>query len=144
MWYGEFIHTLDEKDRFILPAKFREKVKALDNRIFYLTRGFEHCLALYSYEEWQKLVEKLKTLSFTKRESRLFNRQFFSGAQELIFDAQGRAIIPEYLKEYARIKRDIVIVGVAERIEIWARLEWKKFFEENKDRFEEVAENLFE
>ena len=144
MWYGEHQHILDEKDRFILPAKFREKIKALDNKTFYLTRGFEHCLSLYAYDEWQKLVEKLKTLPFTKRESRSFNRQFFSGAQEITFDAQGRAIIPDYLKEHAHIKRDIIIIGVAERIEIWAKDEWGKFFGEHKDKFEEVAENLFE
>ncbi|UCC94328.1 MAG: division/cell wall cluster transcriptional repressor MraZ [Candidatus Omnitrophota bacterium] len=144
MWYGEYHHTLDDKDRFVLPAKFRDKIKGFENKKFYITRGLDGCLFLFHAEEWVKLEGKLKSLSFTKRETRFFNRLYFSGAQEIDIDSQGRITLLSYLKDFALIQREIVIVGVADRIEIWAREEWGKFYRENKKRFEEVAENLFE
>jgi len=144
MWYGEFSHTLDKKDRFILPAKFRDKVKSFERRKLYVTRGLEGCLALYAESDWQKLKTKLESLSFTKQQSRFFNRLFFSGASEIDVDSQGRIGIPEYLKEFAKIKREIVIVGVGNRIEVWDKASWDKFYKENRKRFEEMAENLFE
>jgi MraZ protein len=143
MWYGEYTHTLDDKDRFILPAKFREKIKAIKKRRFYITRGLEGCLFLFSGETWDTLEEKLKSLSFAKQQSRFFNRLYFSGAQEVEIDIQGRVAIPSYLKEFAQIKKEIVIIGVADRIEVWDKKKWDEFYQENKKRFEEVAENLF-
>ena len=144
MWYGEYTHTLDDKDRFILPAKFREKIKALEKKKFFITRGLDGCLFLIPQEAWEKLEGKLKALSFTKQQSRTFNRLYFSGASEIDIDTQGRVILPEYLKEFAQIKREVVIVGVADRIEVWGKSRWDKFYQENKKRFEEMAENLFE
>lgn len=144
MWYGEYTHTLDNKDRFILPAKFREKVKALEKKKFYMTRGLEGCLFIFSESVWETLENKLKSVSFTKQEGRSFNRLYFSGAKEMEIDAQGRISIPAYLKEFAQIKREIVIVGVADRIEIWDKQRWNDFYQSNKQRFEETAENLFE
>ena len=144
MWYGEYIHTLDDKDRFIFPAKFREKVKTFKKRTFYVTRGLEGCLFFFSHDVWGTLEEKLKSLSFAKQQSRFFNRLYFSGAQEVEIDSQGRVAIPAYLKEFAQIKKEIAIIGVADRIEIWDKHRWDEFYHENKKRFEEVAENLFE
>jgi len=144
MWYGEYNHTLDDKDRFILPAKFREKIKALENKKFYLTRGLDGCLFMVHSTVWQGLEEKLKGLSFTKAQSRAFNRMYFSGAQEIEIDGQGRVNVPEYLKEFARIERNIVIVGVSDRIEVWGKKRWEDFYKENEGKFEETAENLFE
>jgi len=144
MWYGEYLHTLDEKDRFILPAKFREKVKALEKKKFFITRGLDGCLFLVSQEAWEKLEDKLKSLPFTKKQARSFNRLYFSGASEIDIDIQGRITLPEYLKEFAQIQREVVIIGVADRIEIWGKDRWDKFYQENKKRFEEMAENLFE
>ena len=144
MWYGEYIHTLDDKDRFILPAKFREKIKTLERKKFFITRGLDGCLFLIPQEAWEKLEDKLKSLPFTKQQSRTFNRLYFSGASEIDIDTQGRVILPEYLKEFAQIKREVVIIGVADRIEVWGRGRWDKFYQENKKRFEEMAENLFE
>ena len=144
MWYGEYIHRLDDKDRFILPSKFREKIKTLKEKKFFITRGLDGCLFLVPKEAWEKLEDKLRSLPFTKQQSRVFNRLYFSGASEIDIDTQGRIIIPEYLKEFARIKREIVIVGVADRIEIWGKEDWDGFYQENKERFEEMAENLFE
>ena len=144
MWYGEYLHTLDEKDRFILPAKFREKIKTLDKKKFFITRGLDGCLFLVFQDAWEKLENKLKSLSFTKKQSRSFNRLYFSGAVESDIDNQGRVTLPEYLKEFAQIQREITIVGVADRIEIWSKDSWNKFYQDNKKRFEEMAENLFE
>ena len=144
MWYGEYIHILDDKDRFILPAKFREKIKTLERKKFFITRGLDGCLFLIPQEAWEKLENKLKSLSFTKQQSRTFNRLYFSGASEIDIDTQGRIILPEYLKEFAQIKKEVVIIGVTDRIEIWGKGRWDKFYQENKKRFEEMAENLFE
>ncbi len=144
MWYGEYAHTLDEKDRFILPAKFREKVKTLKKKKLYMTRGLDGCLSLYDEEAWRSLEEKLKSLSFTKQQSRSFNRLLFSGACEVNVDSQGRITVPEYLKSFAQIKREIVIIGVADRIEVWDKDVWMNFYSDNRKKFEEMAENLFE
>ncbi|MCK4916774.1 MAG: division/cell wall cluster transcriptional repressor MraZ [Candidatus Omnitrophica bacterium] len=144
MWYGEYTHTIDEKDRFILPAKFREKIKTLKERNLYITRGLDGCLFLFAEEAWRKLEDKLKSLSFTKQQSRHFNRLYFSGASEVDIDTQGRITITEYLKEFAQIKREIVIIGVSDRIEVWDKLRWNKFFKENQKNFEEMSEDLFE
>lgn len=144
MWYGEYNHTLDTKDRFILPSKFRDKLKNLKNKQLCITRGLDGCLSLYSHDEWQQLEEKLSSLSFTKQQSRSFNRLLFSGATEVEADSQGRITVPEYLKDFAKIKREIVIIGVGNRVEIWDKEKWASFYQDNKKRFEEMAENLFE
>lgn len=144
MWYGEYTHCLDAKDRFVLPAKFREKVRQLENKKFYVTRGLDGCLFIFTYEVWKGLENKLKSVSFTKQQSRSFNRIYFSGAQEVEFDSQGRAVVPQYLKDFASIKKDIVIIGVADRIEVWDKKRWEKFYAENRDKFEETAESLID
>lgn len=143
MWYGEYAHTLDDKDRFILPARFREKIKTLKKKKFYITRGLDGCLFLFADAAWKKLEEKLKSLSFVKQQSRFFNRLYFSGASEVEVDSQGRITISEYLKEFAQIKREIIIIGLADRIEVWDKSRWSKFYQENRKKFEEMAENLF-
>jgi MraZ protein len=143
MWYGEYTHNLDKKDRFVLPAKFRDKAEVLEKKKFYMTRGLEGCLFLFSEDVWKSFEEKLKAVSFTKHEGRSFNRLYFSGAQEIEIDSQGRIFIPAYLKEFAQIKREIIIVGVADRIEIWDKERWQRFYQENKKKFEDAAENLF-
>ncbi|MFH1519100.1 MAG: division/cell wall cluster transcriptional repressor MraZ [Candidatus Omnitrophota bacterium] len=144
MWYGEYTHSLDNKDRFILPAKFREKIKTLKKKKFFITRGLDGCLFLVSQEAWENLEDRLKSLPFTKQQSRFFNRLYFSGASEIDIDAQGRITLPEYLKEFAQIRREIVIIGVADRIEVWSSDRWNKFYQGNKKKFEGMAENLFE
>lgn len=144
MWYGEYSHTLDGKERFILPSKFREKIKTLKIKKFYLTRGLDGCLFLFHRDVWQGLETKLKELSFVKQKSRAFSRLYFSGAQEVDVDSQGRITLPLYLKDFAQIKREIIIIGVADRIEIWDQDVWGKFYQENRKKFEDTAENLFE
>jgi len=144
MWYGQYPHALDAKDRFVLPSKFREKIKTLKNKTFYLTRGLDGCLFLFTRDVWKQLEEKLESLSFTKQQTRHFNRIYFSGALEVTCDAQGRMHVPGYLKEFAAINKEIMVIGVSNRIEIWAAARWEHFYEENKAKFEATAENLFE
>ena len=143
MWYGEYKHNLDEKDRFVLPAKFRAQIKKEGIKKFYITRGLDNCLFMFSESEWKKTEERFRSLSFTKQEARFFNRFYFSGAYEVTPDAQGRVLLPSPLKEFAGIKREIVIVGVSDRIEIWNKDLWKEFYEENRERLEKMAEDIF-
>jgi MraZ protein len=125
-----------------LPAKFREIAKSHFVERLFITRGLDKCLFMFSEEEWRTQEAKFKAISFTKQEARTFNRLYFSGAAEVTFDAQGRILVPQYLKDYAEIKRDVVIVGVSNRIEIWAKDKWSEFYGNSKASFEEIAEKL--
>jgi MraZ protein len=144
MFYGEFEHTLDRKGRLIIPSKFREALKEHYIERFFITRGLDKCLFMFAEEEWKAQEQKFRAMSFTKSEYRRFNRLYFSGAGELIPDKQGRILIPSYLKEYAGIKRDVYIIGVSNRIEIWSREMWSEYYSNSKESFEEVAEKLIE
>jgi MraZ protein len=144
MFYGEFEHQLDRKSRLILPARIRQTAKNNYIEKFYLTRGLDKCLFMFPEEEWKNQEKKFKSMSFTKQESRRFNRLYFSGAQEIVADKQGRILIPQYLREFASIKKDIVVVGVSNRIEIWDRTLWFDFYNTSKDSFEEISEKLLD
>jgi MraZ protein len=142
MFYGEYQHSIDRKGRLILPAKFRETAKANFVEKFFVTRGLDKCLFMFAEEEWRSQESKLKAIPFTKQQSRTFNRLYFSGAAEVTFDAQGRILLPQYLKDFAEIKRDVVIVGVSNRIEIWAKDKWQEFYGSSRQSYEEIAEKL--
>ena len=139
MFMGEFHHNIDEKGRLIIPAKFRNEL----GEKFIITRGLEKCLYVYSESEWNTIVAKLKTLPFTKKDVRTFIRSFFSGATECEFDRQGRINITSPLVSYADITKECVIIGANDRIEIWSEEGWNNFFDENQDKIEDIAENLF-
>jgi len=142
MFYGEFFHSIDRKGRLIMPSKFREAAKGNFVEKFYITRGLDKCLFMFSEEEWKTQEQKFKSVSFTNQESRIFNRLYFSGAVEIIPDRQGRVLLPQYLKDFADIKKDIVVVGVSNRIEIWSNECWKEFYSNWRKSFEEIAEKL--
>ncbi len=144
MFYGEYLHSIDRKGRIILPAKFREAAKAHFIEKFFVTRGLDKCLFMFSEEEWRTQESKFKAISFTKQQSRTFNRLYFSGAIEVIADKQGRVLIPQYLKDFAQIKKDVIIVGVSNRIEIWAKDKWQEFYGTSRQSFEEIAERLMD
>ncbi|MBU1125739.1 MAG: division/cell wall cluster transcriptional repressor MraZ [Candidatus Omnitrophica bacterium] len=144
MFYGEYTHSIDRKGRLILPAKFREVSKAHFVEKFIVTRGLDKCLFMFSEEEWKTQEAKFKAISFTKQQARTFNRLYFSGAGEVIPDKQGRILLPPYLKDFAGIKKDVVLVGVSNRIEIWAKDKWKEFYGNSQQSFEEIAEKLME
>ena len=144
MFYGEYLHTIDRKGRLILPARFREVAKGNFIEKFFVTRGLDKCLFMFSEEEWRSQESKFKNISFTKQEARTFNRLFFSGALEISVDKQGRILLAQYLKDYAGIKRDVIIVGVSNRIEIWSRELWQNFYSTSRPSFEEIAEKLID
>ncbi|MDD5128224.1 MAG: division/cell wall cluster transcriptional repressor MraZ [Candidatus Omnitrophica bacterium] len=144
MFYGEFEHTIDRKGRLILPAKFRETAKNQFVEKFFVTRGLDKCLFMFSEEEWRSQENKFKSMSFTKQQSRTFNRLLFSGAVEVSPDKQGRILLPQYLKDFGDIKKDVVIVGVSNRIEIWAKDIWRDFYSNTRQSFEEIAEKLMD
>lgn len=144
MFYGQYEHALDAKDRVIIPAKFREIFKEHYAEKFYLTRGLDRCLFVFPEEEWKLQERRFRDMSFTKEESRKFNRLYFSGACEVLCDKQGRILIPLYLKEYASITQNVMIIGVSDRIEIWAKEKWNEFFGTNLGSFESLAEKLID
>ncbi len=143
MFYGEYEHTLDVKGRVIIPAKFREIFKEHYTEKFFVTRGLDQCLFVFTEDVWKSQERKFRDMPFTKGEARRFNRLFFSGAAEVICDKQGRVLIPDYLKSFAAIEQDVMIIGVSDRIEIWSKDKWKEFFDSNKGNFEDLAEKLF-
>ena len=112
MFYGEYEHSLDRKGRLIFPSKFRQVSQENYIERFYITRGLDKCLFVFTEEEWKLQEQRFKSLPFTKQEARKFNRLYFSGASEIIPDKQGRVLIPKYLKEYAGIERQVVIYVV--------------------------------
>ena len=139
MFIGEFHHTIDEKGRIIMPAKFRDEL----GMRFIITRGIENCLFVYSLENWQKITDKLNSLPFTKKDARVFSRFFLSGATDVELDKQGRVNVSTPLIDYAKLAKDCVIIGTGDRIEIWAQESWDIFFNSTKDNMSDIAENLF-
>ena len=139
MFIGEYHHTIDEKGRIIIPAKFREE---LGNN-FIITRGIENCLFVYSEENWAKITNKLNSLPFTKKDARTFNRFFMSGATNVELDKQGRVNISKPLIDYAGLLKDCVIIGTGDRLEVWSQESWESFFDSTKDSMSDIAENLF-
>ncbi|SHE54573.1 MULTISPECIES: division/cell wall cluster transcriptional repressor MraZ [Caloramator] len=137
MFIGEYSHALDAKNRMIVPAKFREGLGGK----FIITKGLDGCLYVYPIDEWKKLEDKLKQLPLTNKDARAFVRFFFSGASEVEIDKQGRALIPQNLIEYANIEKEIVSIGVSNRIEIWSKDKWLEYNEQNID-YDEIAEKM--
>ncbi|RQD78423.1 MAG: transcriptional regulator MraZ [Candidatus Syntrophonatronum acetioxidans] len=138
MFMGEYQHTIDGKGRVIMPARFREGL----GEKFIVTRGLDNCLFVYPLEEWEKLEKKLKTLPFTKADARAFTRFFFSGAVECEADKQGRILIPQNLRDHARLQKEAVVIGVSNRVEIWSQEVWGKYSEEANLSFEEISEKI--
>ena len=138
MFLGEYQHSIDPKGRIIVPAKFREDLGTK----FIATKGLDNCLFLYPLEEWQSIEEKLRALPFTRADVRSFARFFFSGASELEIDKQGRILLPANLRDYAGIEKDLVVIGVGTRVEIWALDRWAQYNGAAENAYEEIAENL--
>lgn len=137
MFIGQYEHSLDEKNRLFIPAKFRH-----GQQEFIVTRGLESCLFLFTKETWQQITEKLNALPLTKPEARSFIRLFASGAQDCDVDDQGRILVPKILKEYAVIGKKVTVIGVMNRIEIWDTQKWNKFYKTTKPKYEHIAEKL--
>ncbi len=140
MFMGEFQHSVDAKGRLIIPAKLRD---GLGDR-FIATKGLENCLFVFPTAEWEAFGEKLRSLPLASGAARAFTRLFFSGATECELDTQGRILLPANLREYAGIEKDVVIVGVSTRVEIWAKEKWEEYCEKAEAAFAETAEKLLD
>lgn len=136
MFIGEYEHSLDEKKRVSLPKAFRA---ALGRKVV-MTRGLDNCLFVYSRSAWERVAEKLQSLSFVNPDTRGFNRFMLSGAAEVEVDTAGRILIPEHQKQFAGLKKTIVFAGVSDRVEIWERDRWQAY----KTRIEKHADDLAE
>ena len=140
LFIGEYRHGLDAKGRVIVPVKFRD---GLGDK-FVLTKGLDGCLFAYSKEEWANFENKIKTLPLTSKDARAFVRFFFSGAVECEIDKQGRTLIPPVLREYAELDKDLVIIGVSSRVEIWSQAKWDSYSEAEDLEADVLAEKMAE
>ncbi len=137
MLIGEFEHSLDAKGRLIMPAKLREDI----GERFVVTKGLDGCLFAFSLTEWTNFEEKLKTLPLSNKNSREFTRFFLSGATECEIDKQGRFLIPNNLRQVANLEKEVIIIGVGTRIEIWNKDKWKSYSNDSIS-VEDIAENM--
>lgn len=138
MLIGEFEHSLDAKGRLIMPSRLREDM----GEKFIITKGLDGCLFGFSKSEWANFEEKLKTLPLTQKNARNFVRFFLSGAMECELDKQGRFLIPSNLRESAILEKEVVIIGVGTRIELWNKDKWKEYSKIENDSADEIAENM--
>lgn len=140
MFLGEFKHALDEKGRVFIPARFR----AGENQKFYVTRGLEKCLFVFPEEVWAEYEKKIKKMGLMNKDARAFNRFFFGGTAETMCDKQGRINLPSTLIEYSGLEKEVMIVGVSNRFEIWSVELWRQYEKEAGESYEEIAERLVE
>ena len=138
MLIGEYEHSLDAKGRLIMPAKIREDI----GEKFIVTKGLDGCLFGFSQNEWENFEEKLKTLPLTNKNARDFVRFFLSGAIDCEIDKQGRFLIASNLREYATMEKEVVIIGVGTRIEIWNKDKWKAYNSDENISADAIAENM--
>lgn len=136
MLIGEFEHSLDAKGRLIMPAKLREDI----GEKFIITKGLDGCLFAFSLEEWKNFEQKLRSLPISNKDARAFSRFFFAGAIDCEIDKQGRFLISSNLREFAELSKDVVIVGMDSRIEIWSKEKWQQCDEDISA--DEIAEKM--
>ena len=140
MLLGEYQHNLDIKGRMAIPAKFREKLTA--GAI--ITRGIDNCLFVFANDEWDTLAKKLITLPLAQANSRAFVRLMLAGATDVLLDHQGRILVPDYLRKYASLKKEVVVAGLYNRIEIWDEAAWRAYKTKTESASQEIAEKLGE
>ena len=136
MFMGEYNHTIDAKGRLIIPAKFRE----LLGTEFVLTRGLDGCLFIYPVDEWKAFEQKLRALPLTNKNARTFSRFFVAGAAMCELDRQGRVLVPQTLREFAGLEKDVVLTGNLDRIEVWSKEKWSENCD--YDDMDEIAKNM--
>ncbi|MEK7110404.1 MAG: division/cell wall cluster transcriptional repressor MraZ, partial [Patescibacteria group bacterium] len=140
MFLGEYKHNLDIKGRMAIPAKFRDEL--LTGAI--ITRGLDSCLFVFPKKEWEKLAEKIVALPLAQANSRAFTRLMLAGASDVELDAQGRILIPDYLRKYAGLAKETVVAGLYNRIEVWDAATWERYKQKTESASEEIAERLGE
>jgi MraZ protein len=138
MFIGEYQHNIDLKKRLALPSKFR---KYLGENVV-ITKGLDKCLFVYGMEAWKEIAEKLSSFPVGESATRSFVRMMLSGATDVEVDGQGRVLLPEYLKEYAMLDKNVIVVGLYNRLEIWDENKWQEYRKKAEENTDEVAENL--
>ena len=138
MLIGEYRHTLDEKRRVAIPSKLRKKI----GKEAVITRGLDNCLVLYPMEEWGKVSDKLAQLPSSQIEARGFARIMLAGADQVSFDRLGRILVPDYLIEYANLKKNVVIAGLNNRLEVWNAQRWEEYKKKAEKEVEAFASKL--
>ena len=136
MFMGEYNHVIDAKGRLIIPARFRE----LLGEEFIMTRGLDGCLSIYPMDEWKAFEEKLRALPLTNKNARTFTRFFVAGATNCELDRQGRVLVPQPLREFAGLEKEVVLTGNLNRIEIWSKEKWSENC--NYDDMDSIAESM--
>jgi len=140
MFLGQHEHSLDKKGRIIMPSRFREDL----GDSFVITFGLDKCLFIYPMEEWRKLANNLQSLPLGRKDARAYKRTLASRALVSHFDQQGRVTISKYLRDYAQIDKNVIIIGVFERIEIWSLEKWSEYAEKTEQSYEDIAERIYE
>ncbi len=138
MFLGEYTHTFDSKGRLTIPARFRPQLA----QGMVVTRGLDRCLLVYPLAEWEKLADKINRLPLTQKGARTFTRLMYSGAIYCEPDRQGRILIPPYLREYAGIENDSVVIGLYAHLEIWDSARWQEVKKKVEEEGESIAEQL--
>jgi len=138
MFIGEYQHNLDIKGRLAVPVKFRADLK----QGAVVTRGLDNCLFLYTKAEWKKLADKLAAMPIAKANTRAFARLMLAGAMDVRVDGQGRIILPDYLRQYASVKKRVIITGLYNRLEIWDKAIWEKYKANTEKDSTKIAETL--
>jgi MraZ protein len=139
MFLGEYAHTLDDKGRLTLPARFRDQLA----KGVVVTRGLDGCLFVFTDEDWKQFTETLsEQLPFTQKSARDFSRFFFSGAADIIPDRQGRILIPPFLRQYANLEADVMIIGANSRLELWDTERWQQTLLDVEANAEMIAEQF--
>lgn len=140
MFIGEYSHNLDEKGRLAVPKKFRSAL----SKGAVVTRGLDNCLFLYTRDEWKKLADKLANLPFAQANTRAFARLMLAGAMDVSVDKQGRIVLPEYLRRFAGLNKEVVVAGLYNRLEIWDQQTWSRYTEKNEKTSSDIAEQMAE
>ncbi len=136
MFMGEYNHTVDAKGRLIIPSRFREELK----NEFIVTKGLDGCLFVFPGNEWQIFEEKLKALPLTNKNARQFSRFFVAGATPCELDRQGRILVPQTLRKFAGLEKDVVLTGNLNRIEVWSKEKWNEICD--YDDMDSIAESM--
>lgn len=138
MFIGEYQHSVDGKGRMAVPAKFRAKL----SKGAVVTRGLDTCLFLYPKKDWEELAKKLSNLPISQKDARAFARLMLAGAMEVKIDKQGRINLPKYLRDYAQLKKDAIVAGLYNRLEIWNEKRWNEYKSSAEKDSSDIAEKL--
>ena len=141
MFRGRYEYTIDSKGRVSVPSKFREILnQQYDDRL--VITNYDHCLVAFPYQEWSLMEEKVKTLPTLSKDTRAFLRFFYSSGIDCEIDKQGRLLIPQSLRDYANLQKDVILVGEGKKIEIWAKERWEEVVKRAQEEFDQISDTL--